>query len=136
MRKNVEGILIPSEEHKLKMYPMDFEEFLWAQGNTIEAPAIRDAFEGGASLGDAIHRTFMADYCAYLAVGGMPQVVAAYVGGATYQACEGIKQKIVSPTRMTWEGRACVGRDMRSRSTAPYPHSCRTDTDASVTPRL
>lgn len=96
IKKNVSTILIPSEEHKLKMYPMDFEEFLWATGNTVATPAIRDAFEARVPLGDAIHRRFMQDFRAYLAVGGMPQAVAAYVAGESYQQIERVKSGILS----------------------------------------
>lgn len=96
IRKNVAKILIPSEERKLKMYPMDFEEFLWAKGNTVTAPAVREAFESRRPLGDAVHRRIMSDYRAYLAVGGMPQAVAAYVAGASYQRIDAVKRDILS----------------------------------------
>ncbi|MBR3316474.1 MAG: ATP-binding protein [Atopobiaceae bacterium] len=96
IKKNVSKILIPSEEHKLKMYPMDFEEFLWATDNTVTAPAIRDAFEARTPLGDNIHRRFMQDFRAYLAVGGMPQAVAAYAAGESYQQIERTKDEILS----------------------------------------
>ena len=96
IKKNVKDILIPSEEHKLKMHPMDFEEFLWATGNTIAMPAIREAFETRTSLGDALHRRFMQDYRAYLVVGGMPQAVVEYASGATYQQIDRSKREILS----------------------------------------
>jgi uncharacterized protein len=79
IKKNVHDILIPSEEYRLRMYPMDFEEFLWAQGNTITVPAIRDAFERKKSLGSSIHRKVMKDFRTYMVVGGMPQAVLAFV---------------------------------------------------------
>ena len=96
IKKNVSQILIPSEERKLKMYPLDFEEFLWAQGNNIAAPAIREAFEARTPLGDAVHRKIMSDFRAYLAVGGMPQAVAAYANGASYQQIHSVKRDILS----------------------------------------
>ncbi|MBO4523232.1 MAG: AAA family ATPase, partial [Ruminococcus sp.] len=69
IKKNVQNILIPSEEHKLKMFPLDFEEFLWAQGNTAVMPAIQDAYEHKKPLGDAAHRQIMKLFRTYMAVG-------------------------------------------------------------------
>ena len=62
IKKNVKDILIPSEEEKIKMYPMDFEEFLWAQGNTVTMSAIKDAFQQRKPLGDAVHRKIMKQF--------------------------------------------------------------------------
>ena len=59
IRKNVKDILIPSEEYRIKMYPMDFEEYLWALGDTVTVPVIQDAFVRRKALGDAIHRKIM-----------------------------------------------------------------------------
>ena len=96
IKKNVHDILIPSEEYKLKMYPMDFEEFLWANGNTITAPAIRDSFERKKSLGSSIHRKIMKDFRTYLVVGGMPQAVLAFVEGKNFENIDFIKRNILS----------------------------------------
>lgn len=59
IKKNVQDILIPSEEYRLKMFPMNFEEFMWAQGDTITIPTIRDAFQRKKALGDDVHRKIM-----------------------------------------------------------------------------
>lgn len=96
IKKNVQNILIPSEEYKLKMYPMDFEEFLWAKKDDVTAPAIRDAFARRRPLGDSIHRKIMDTFRTYLAVGGMPQAVQAFVEGQTYQEIDFIKRNILS----------------------------------------
>ena len=96
IKKNVKNILIPSEEEKLKMYPMDFEEFLWAKGNTVVMPAVKEAFENRKPLGDAVHRKTMQLFREYMAVGGMPQVVAAYINGDSFSAIDRIKQNILS----------------------------------------
>lgn len=96
IKKNVQDILIPSEEYKIKMYPMDFEEFLWAKGDTITAPAIREAFEKRKPLGDAIHRKIMQIFRTYMVVGGMPQAVNAFVEGKTYEEIDFIKRNILS----------------------------------------
>lgn len=96
IKKNVKDILIPSEEEKLKMYPMDFEEFLWAKGNTTVIPAIKAAYDNRKPLGNAIHRKIMQLFREYMAVGGMPQAVVAYVNGNSYAAIDRIKQGILS----------------------------------------
>lgn len=96
IKKNVKEILIPSEEEKLKMYPMDFEEFLWSKGNTAAMPAIKEAFENRKSLGDTVHRKLMQLFREYMAVGGMPQSVLAYVNGESFTAIERVKQGILS----------------------------------------
>lgn len=96
IRKNVKDILIPSEEYKLKMYPMDFEEFLWAKNDNITVPTIKDAYDKRKPLGDAIHRKVMQIFRTYLVVGGMPQAVKAFVEGKSYQEIDFIKRNIVS----------------------------------------
>ena len=96
IKKNVQNILIPSEEEKLKMYPMDFEEFLWAKGNTAVMPAIKTAFESRKPLGNAVHRKIMQIFREYIAVGGMPQAVLAYVNGESYASIDRVKQGILS----------------------------------------
>lgn len=96
IKKNVKDILIPSEEYKVKMFPMDFEEFMWAQGDTVTIPAIREAFQSRKPMGDAIHRRIMQHFRTYMAVGGMPQAVAAFVEGLNYEEIDFIKRNIVT----------------------------------------
>lgn len=96
IRKNVQNILIPSEEYKLKMYPMDFEEFLWANGDRITVPAIREAFAKRKPMGEAVHRKIMQKFRTYMAVGGMPQAVAAFAEGRSYEEIDFIKRNILS----------------------------------------
>ena len=96
IKRNVKDILIPSEEEKLKMYPMDFEEFLWAKGNTAVMPAIKAALDSRKALGDSVHRKVMQFFREYIAVGGMPQAVASYVNGESYSAIDRVKQGILS----------------------------------------
>lgn len=79
MRKTSEDILIPSEETKVDMFPMDYEEFRWAMGDTATIPLLRTAFEQKMSLGDAVHRRLMRDFRLYMLIGGMPQAVAEYI---------------------------------------------------------
>ena len=79
IRRNVNGILIPSEERKISMYPMDYEEFLWAVGDNTTYPLIRRFFESGRPLGDQVNRKLMRDFRLYMLVGGMPQPVLAFL---------------------------------------------------------
>ena len=72
IKKKSQEIVIPSEEDKRKMYPMDFEEFLWATGDTVTAPFIRECYEKRIPVGDKIHRKIMTTFRTYFAVGGMP----------------------------------------------------------------
>lgn len=78
------------------MYPMDFEEFLWAKGDRITVPAIRDAFAKRKPIGETIHRKIMQHFRTYMAVGGMPQAVAAFVEGRSYEEIDFVKRNILS----------------------------------------
>ncbi|MCC8050782.1 MAG: AAA family ATPase [Clostridiales bacterium] len=95
IRQNVKDILIPSEEYRIKMFPMDFEEFLWANNDTVTFPAIEAAFQNRRPLGDGIHREIMKRFRTYMAVGGMPQAVDAFVSGGTYTQIDFIKRTIL-----------------------------------------
>ena len=79
IRKNVEKILIPSEEYHLEMFPMDFEEFLWATGNGGFMPIIRDCFSSMRPVGAGMHRRILDVFRQYEIVGGMPQAVNEFV---------------------------------------------------------
>lgn len=79
IRKNVKDILIPSEERQIQMYPMDFEEFKWALGDTVTIKLLRESFEKYQPLGDDLNRRMMRDFRLYMLVGGMPKVVSTYI---------------------------------------------------------
>ena len=96
IRKNVQDILIPSEEYRIKMFPMDFEEYLWAIGDHTTIPVIKEAFNSRTPLGDAIHRKIMKNFRTYMAVGGMPQAVEALVQGKTFAQIDFIKGNILT----------------------------------------
>lgn len=96
IRKNTRDILIPSEEHRIKMYPMDFEEFLMACDDTVTAPSIFAAFKKREPLSEEAHRAIMRRFREYIAVGGMPQAVEAFVSGGTYEQVDFIKRTILS----------------------------------------
>lgn len=96
IKKNVKDIVIPSEEDKLDMNPMDFEEFLWAMGNTMLMPFIRECFESKTALGQAMHRKVMDLFRLYMVVGGMPQAVLAYIETKDFQQVEAAKRRILN----------------------------------------
>ena len=96
IRKNVKDILIPSEEHEIKMYPMDFEEFLWALGEENSMDGIRYAYENKKALGQAIHRKMMTFFRQYLIVGGMPEAVKEYVATRNFKNIDDIKRSILN----------------------------------------
>lgn len=95
LKKNVQDIIIPSEEEHIEMFPLDFEEFLWAMGDEVTVPFIRQAFETKKPLGDAIHRKIMNSFRQYLLVGGMPQSVLAYQDGKNFEAADEAKRAIL-----------------------------------------
>ena len=95
IRENVKDIVVPSEEEHIKMYPMDFEEFLWAMGNETLMPFIRRCFDDHKPMGDLMHRKAMDYFRQYLIVGGMPQVVHAYAENRQFTSIERIKQNIL-----------------------------------------
>lgn len=96
IKKNVENILIPSEEEQLNMYPMDFEEFLWATGNETMMPVIESCFEKRQPMGQALHRKAMDLFRQYLIVGGMPQAVEAFVTTHDFSEVDRIKRRILN----------------------------------------
>ena len=95
IKKNVQDILIPSEEYRIKMYPMDFEEYLWAINDNITYETIKVSFKKRKPLGDTIHRKIMKVFRTYMAVGGMPQVVDAYVNGKSFEQIDFLKRNIL-----------------------------------------
>lgn len=95
LKKNVENILIPSEEKSINMYPMDFEEFLWAKGDTVTANAIRDSFSNLKPLGQAVHRKILKDFMLYVAVGGMPQAVIELMESNDFSRVDEVKRDIL-----------------------------------------
>ena len=96
IKKNVKDILIPSEERHLKMYPLDFEEFLWALGNDTLMDIIRKFYENKKPMGQALHRKAMDYVRQYLIIGGMPQAVQAYVDTKDFDKVDRIKRDILT----------------------------------------
>ncbi len=96
LRMNVQDIVIPSEEEHIKMFPMDFEEFLWALGDETTVPYLRECFEEIRPLGQAMHRRVMNDFRQYLLVGGMPQAVEIYRETKNFEETDRIKKRILN----------------------------------------
>lgn len=96
IRKNVRDILIPSEEVKLRMFPMDYEEFRWALGDTTTIRLLQGCFHGRTSMGDATNRKLMRDFRLYMLVGGMPQAVAAYLETNNLEKVDSVKRSIIT----------------------------------------
>lgn len=96
IRQNVKGILIPSEEEKMRMHPMDFEEFLWAMGDHSTIPFLREAFKSLKGIGERANREVLRLFRLYLSVGGMPQAVSAYIRENDFESVDKEKRNILS----------------------------------------
>lgn len=95
IKKNVEDIIIPSEETRIEMTPMDYEEFRWALGDKVTIPMLRNAFENKISLGDDVNRIMMRDFRLYMLVGGMPQAVIEYINTNNLSKVDQVKRSIL-----------------------------------------
>ena len=95
IKKNIKDILIPSEERKISMHPMDFEEFLWALGKQATTKLLPGILEKRIPLGDAVHRKLMRDFRLYMLVGGMPQAVDVYLETNNFRKVDEMKRDII-----------------------------------------
>lgn len=95
IKKNIKDFLIPSEERHIKMYPLDFEEFLWALDNNMLMDFIRKCFNNKMPLGQVLHRKAMDYFRQYLIIGGMPQAVDAYAKTKDFARVDQIKRNIL-----------------------------------------
>ena len=93
IKKNVENILIPSEEMKIDVYPMDYEEFCWATNQNFDM--LKKIYDMNKSIGQEVNRKLMRDIRVYMAVGGMPQAVEAYTDGQNFSMIDQIKRQII-----------------------------------------
>jgi len=96
IRKNTENIIIPSEEEHLDMYPMDFEEYLWACGENMLTDFIKECYVKHSPLPDALHRRIMQLFKEYMVTGGMPQVVNSYLSTRDFNAADREKATILT----------------------------------------
>lgn len=95
IKANIKDIVIPSEERHVKMFPLDFEEFLWALDNEMFMDLIRKCFEERRPMGQALHRKAMDYFRQYLIVGGMPQAVETYVLTKDFDRVDRVKRNIL-----------------------------------------
>ena len=96
IKKNVQDIVIPSEERHLKLYPLDFEEFLWAMGNDTLMDIIKKCYDAEKPMGQIMHRKAMDYFRQYLIVGGMPQAVQEYATSRDFDRVDRIKRDILT----------------------------------------
>ena len=96
IKKNIKDILIPSEERKIIMYPMDYEEFLWALGDKTTANLLRGLFERRKSVGESMNRKLMRDFRLYMLIGGMPQAVDEYLRTNNFKMVDAVKRDILN----------------------------------------
>ena len=95
IKKNVKDIVIPSEETRVTLNPMDYEEFKWAFGDTVTVPLMRQAFEHKMSLTDSVNRRLMRDFRLYILIGGMPQAVEEYLESNNLSRVDAVKREIL-----------------------------------------
>ena len=95
LKQYVQDIIIPSEEEHIEMFPLDFEEFLWAMGDEATCPLLAHCFQTRTPLGQALHRKVLNDFRQYVLVGGMPQSVLAYLNGKDFEASDVTKRRIL-----------------------------------------
>lgn len=95
IKKNVQNIVIPSEETRLTLFPLDYEEFRWAMEDDMSCSFIRMNLEKVHPLGDVAHRKLMRDFRLYLLVGGMPQSVNAYIESKNLSKVDTVKREIL-----------------------------------------
>ena len=94
IKKNIKDIVIPSEEMKIPIYPMDYEEFMWAISNNSYS-VLRELYRLGKPVGNSLNRKMMRDFRIYMAVGGMPQAVLAYTQGKNFEEIDEVKREII-----------------------------------------
>lgn len=95
IKKNVQNIVIPSEETRLTLHPLDYEEFRWALGDEVTCPFLRLSLKKMKPLGDAVHRKLMRDFRLYMLVGGMPQAVNTYIESKNLKEVDAVKREIL-----------------------------------------
>lgn len=95
IKKNVKDILIPSEERRISMYPMDYEEFRWALGDTTTIPLMGKCFQSNKGVGEQLNRKLMRDFRLYMLVGGMPQAVSEYIETNNFRKVDAVKRDIL-----------------------------------------
>lgn len=96
IEENVRDILIPSEEEELMLHPLDFEEFLWATGDTSSYPLLKKFYDNRQPLGESAHKVMMDTFRRYMIIGGMPAVVKEYVTTGDLRKVDSKKREIIT----------------------------------------
>lgn len=96
LKRNTENIILPSEEKHIEMFPLDFEEFLWALGDTVTVLLLKEFFIKKLPLGQALHRKIMNDFRQYILVGGMPQAINKYLETKNFADVDDVKRNILN----------------------------------------
>lgn len=96
IRKHTKDILIPSEERRINMYPLDYEEFLWAIGNNVTFELLKSNTDWYGYLNDATNRRLMRDFRLYVIIGGMPQAVDTYLASNNLAEVDTVKRDILN----------------------------------------
>lgn len=96
IRKNVKDILIPSEERKLSMYPMDYEEFRWALEDEVSNAMLKEIYNQKRAVGQEMNRKILKDFRLYMLVGGMPQAVSKYIETNDLSKVDLVKRDILN----------------------------------------
>lgn len=95
IKRNVQNIVIPSEETRVNLYPLDYEEFMWALGKEVTFSFIQEAFSNMRALSDVVNRKIMRDFRLYMIVGGMPQAVCKYLETNNLKEVDEVKREIL-----------------------------------------
>lgn len=95
IRRNTKDIVIPSEETRISMYPMSYEEFRLALGDNVTVSLLEKQFSDRKSIGDSVVRKLMRDFRLYMLVGGMPQAVNAYLDTNNLSSVDAVKRQII-----------------------------------------
>ena len=95
IKKNIKNIVIPSEETRFQLYPLDYEEFRWTLGDTVTLPLLLNTYEKMLPVGDDINRRLLRDFRLYMLVGGMPQAVDTYIETNNLSMVDQVKRNIL-----------------------------------------
>ncbi|MDO4772706.1 MAG: AAA family ATPase [Bacillota bacterium] len=119
IKKNTKDIVIPSEETKITMFPMDYEEFRWTLGDNVTSSLIAKALKERKALGDGVNRKLMRDFRLYMLIGGMPQAVATYLETNNFSKVDSKKREIIELYEEDFKGFDSTGRASRIFSAIP-----------------
>ena len=124
LKRNVKNIVIPSEETRITLYPMDYEEFRWALGDEVSMELAKSNLVGLHPFGDAVHRKMMRDFRLYMLVGGMPQSVDTYISTNNLEMVDEVKRGIIELYEDDFRKIDPTGRASKVFSSIPAQLTC------------